>query len=428
MLSRFLFSSLLCCCLALTGALARAEITIEIVGSGAQQFPLAVTPFAGEEKLLQPITPVIRADLQRSGIVQLIDSAGVSPIPTEPEQVDAPLWQGKGADLLLIGGVTSLPGNQINVRFRLMDLAQNRQVFGIDKRASVGDSRRIGHAIADMVYEHLTGDKGVFSTRIAYVAKQGRQFELQVADADGSNPATVLSSSEPIISPAWSPDGGKLAYVSFEQKKPVVYSHTLATGQRQIIAAFRGSNSAPAWSPDGKRLAVVLTIDGNSQIYLINSDGSGLSKLSNSNAIDTEPNFSPDGRSIVFTSDRGGSPQLYQMPVSGGEAERLSFEGHYSVSPRYSPDGQTLTFIRRDDGKFRVAKMNLANRQVQILTDTDLDESPSFAPNGRMILYATEVKGRGVLAAVSSDGRIKQRLTSQGGDVREPTWAPHLKP
>jgi len=292
---------------------------------------------------------------------------------------------------------------------------------------SVKQLRAVAHRMADSIYEKLTGDIGVFSTRIAYVAKQGKRYALKVADADGFNARTAIEYTEPIISLAWSPDGTKIAYVSFENKKPVIHVQTLATGERRAIAKFRGSNSAPAWSPDGKKIAVVLSKKGGSQIFLINSDGSGLRRLTRSSSIDTEPNFSPDGKSIIFTSDRGGSPQIYRMAVAGSAsrvAERLTFEGSYNVSPQYHHDGKNFIYIHRNDSQFNVAIQSLETRQVQLLTDSAFDESPSFAPNGKIILYATEIKGRGILAAVSSDGRTRQELSTQEGDIREPAWGP----
>lgn len=402
--------------------LACAALTIEIVGGGAQQIPVAIVPFAQEAGLPQQITPVVSADLARSGLFKLVDTAGAS--PSELAQVNYADWRARGADALAVGSVNHLPDGRFEVRFRLLDVAKQAQIAGVSYTVSGAQLRLTAHRIADVIYEKLTGDAGVSSTRIAYVAKRGTRYALQVADADGANPQTVVASNEPIISPTWSADGAWLAYVSFEDKKPVVYVQSLMTGARRALANFRGSNSAPAWSPDGRRLAVVLTLMGNSQIYLINADGTGLTRLTHTDAIDTEPNFSPDGQWIIFTSDRGGGPQIYRMPVSGGAAERLSFEGSYNVSPRYSPDGKSFVFVQRNGGRFNVAIQDLATRQVQLLTDNPLDESPSFAPNGRVVLYASEVGGRGILAAVSSDGRVRQRLFAQAGDIREPAWGP----
>ena len=409
----------------LAATVAQAQLSIEITGAGANRIPVAIANFAGDTAAAQVVTATVRADLERSGLFKLIDPAGTT--LDENAQVNFADWKGRGADALAAGSVTRAPDGRMQARFRLYDTQKQVALGGAVYVTGNDQLRAAGHRIADYIYEKLTGEKGVFSTRIAYVVKSGGQFRLQIADADGQGAVTALSSTEPIISPVWSPDGSTLAYVSFEKKKPVIYVHALASGQRQVVANFKGSNSAPAWSPDGRKLAIVLSKDGNSQIYSVNADGTGVQRLTNSAGIDTEPRYSPDGGSIYFTSDRGGSPQVYRMGANGGDAQRVTFEGSYNVSPRPSPDGKSLAFISRRDGRFQLAVMDLASKQVQILTDSHKDESPSFAPNSRMILIATETGGRGVLSAVSSDGRIKQRLSIAAGDVREPAWGPFIQ-
>jgi TolB protein len=409
---------------ALVCSSAQAQLSIEITGGGANQIPIAVLRFAGEQVLPQSISDIVEADLQRSGRFRMLFAGSVNPLPTEMSQVNFADWKSRTADAMVIGSVVRLADGRFEASFRLLDVPKQTQIGGVAFTLSARQVRTTAHRIADMVYEKLTGDRGVFSTRIAYVVKQGSRYELQIADADGVGAQTALASREPIISPAWSPDGTRLAYVSFENKKPVVYVHSLVSGQRQAVANFKGSNSAPAWSSDGKQLAVVLSKDGGSQIYLIGADGSNPRRLTNSGSIDTEPFFTADGQSIYFTSDRGGSPQIYRMSQSGGEVTRVTFEGSYNVSPRVSNDGKTLVYIARDGGRFQLKSLDLASRQSQALTDGQRDESPSFAPNGKMILYATQTNNRGSLAAVSSDGRVKQRLSVQAADVREPAWGP----
>lgn len=411
---------------AAVGVSAHAQLSIEVTGAGANRIPVTIADFGGEPGLSRAITSVIRGDLERSGLFKMIEQA--QPSLTEASSIDLAAARSRGADAIAAGSIGATGDGRNEARFRLFDTNKQVQLAGAAFVTGAPQLRAAGHRIADVIYEKLTGEPGVFSTRIAYVVKAGlNRFELQIADADGQNAQAALISKEPIISPAWSPDGTRLAYVSFENKKPVIYVHSLATGKRTVAANFKGSNSAPTWSPDGRKLAVVLTKDGGSQLFTVNADGSGVSRLTSSGSIDTEPQFSPDGQHIYFTSDRGGSPQIYRVPSSGGGAQRVTFEGSYNVTPRLSPDGKSMAYVTRNGGRFQLALMDLATRQTQILTDSDKDESPSFAPNGRMILYASEVGGRGVLAAVSSDGRVKQKLSVQAGDVREPAWGPFLK-
>jgi TolB protein len=406
---------------------AHAQLTIEITGGGANQIPIAVLPFVGEAALPQSVSEIVEQDLGRSGRFRTLFVGGVNPLPAEPSQVNYADWKSRLADALVIGQARRLPDGRFEIRFRLLDVQKQAPLSGFAFTFGAAQIRLTAHRIADVVYEKLTGERGVFSTRIAYVVKQGPRFELRVADADGQGAQPILISPEPIVSPAWSPDGTRMAYVSFQHKKAVVYVQSLtASRQPAPVANYKGSNSAPAWSPDGKQLAVVLSKDGTSQVYLMNPDGSNLRRLSYSDAIDTEPFFTPDGQSIYFTSDRGGSPQIYRMPAAGGDAARVTFEGDYNVSPRVSPDGKTLAFISRMNGRFQLVVMDIESKQTQVLTDGPRDESPSFAPNGRMILYATDVDTRGVLAGVSSDGRVKQRLSVQAADVREPSWGPFV--
>ena len=418
--TRLVATALLC-----WGSLAQAQLSIEITGAGANQIPVAIADFGGDAGSGRALTTVVRGDLERSGLFKLVDTGGAA--LTESSPIDVGGWKARGADAISAGSLGRSPDGRMEARFRLYDVNRQSNLGGAAYLTATPQLRAAGHRIADYIYEKLTAERGVFSTRIAYVLKSGVRYELQIADSDGQNAQTALVSREPIISPAWSPDGSRIAYVSFENKKPIIFVHSLATGKRQVVANFKGSNSAPAWSPDGSRLAIVLTKDGSSQVYTIGAGGGSPMRLTSSAGIDTEPQFSPDGAYVYFTSDRGGSPQIYRVSASGGSPERVTFEGSYNVSPRPSPDGKSLAFIARREGRFQLAIMDLSSRQVQLLSDSYKDESPSFAPNSRMIVLATEVGGRGVLSAVSADGRIKQRLSVAAGDVREPAWGPFTK-
>ncbi len=405
---------------------AHAQMTIEITGVGSQQIPIAVAAFRSDNTLSEDLAGIIRADLTRSGLFRMIDP-GPAPID-EATRLNLAEWKSRGADDVAIGSAVRLASNRIEVRYRLYDGTKGTQIDGLAFASSGNDLRQIAHQIADRIYEALTGFKGVFATRIAYVVCYSpSHYELQIADADGANPQTALKSRESIISPTWSPDGTMLAYVSFESHRATVYVHNLTSGERRVVASYPGSNSAPAFAPDGKSLAVVLTKDGNSEIYAMGTDGSNLRRLTRDPAIDTEPVFSSDGAWIYFTSDRSGGPQIYRMPSTGGDAQRITFRGDYNISPRISPDGKTLAYISRRSDLFQVEALDLASAQELTITDTVKDESPSFAPNGRLILYATEVGGRGILALASADGRARARLSGPAGDVREPAWGPFFR-
>ena len=414
-----LFLVTLVCRLGLSGALAQQRI--DVSGVAQALLPVSVASFVSDQRARVDVAGVVHADLGRSGLFNLIHSgmavAETGPLPTE--------LRARGVDMLVSGSVSRLANGRFDVRYRLSDLVKSTTVFQRAMVVHPDDLRMAAHQIADEVFEALTGEKGIFSTRIAYVSKQGNRHVLQVADWDAENPQLALSSAEPIISPRWAPDGMRLAYVSFESRKAVVYIHNLATGERTTVADFRGSNSAPAWSPDGQQLAVALSIDGGSQIFLVSARGGGTPlRLTTSTSIDTEPVFSPDGRSVYFTSDRAGSPQIYQVGVQGGEVRRVTFNSPYSTSPRISPDGRQLAYITRRDGRYLVAVRDLANGSDTVVSDGGREEAPSFSPNGKWVMYASRFGGRDALVASSIDGRVRQQLAALSVDMREPAWGP----
>jgi len=402
-----------------------AQFRVEVSGIGLTQVPIALPAFKGEAQSIQKISAIVRADLERSGMFRTVEAAGAA--ADENTRLDVGVWRQAGADAVAAGSVTPLADGRFDVRVRLWDVVRGQDMGGQSHVVSATDLRLAAHRMADFVFEKLTGEKGVFATRIAYVTKVAQRYNLWVADSDGENAQSALASPEPIISPSWSPTASQLAYVSFESRKPVIYAHDVATGRRRLLANFRGSNSAPAWAPDGRQLVATLSRDGGSQIYAIDVNGGEARRLTQSASIDTEPTYTPDGKRVYFVSDRGGAPQIYRMSPTGGNAERVTFAGNYNISPAISPDGRWMAYISRLGGAFKLHVMDLASGNSTAITDTSADENPSFAPNSRLILYATQQQGREALMTSTLDGKIKARLTGAGGDIREPDWAPFAK-
>lgn len=403
---------------ALTPAL--AQFHVEISGVGATQIPIVLGRFRDEDRQPQSISAIVRADLERSGVFKIVDG----PAPADENGVpDYNALRAKGADAVVAGSATRLADGRVDVRFRLWDVVKGADQGGQSEPSLPADLRLSAHHISDLIYQKLTGERGIFSTRIAYVTKGAGKFTLRITDADGENIQAALIDNEPIISPAWSPDGAELAYVTFHDKKAKVTIRNVHTGATREVAAFRGSNSAPAFSPDGRRLAVTLSKDGGSHVYLMDRNGGNPTRVTESTGIDTEARFSPDGASLYFVSDRGGGPQIYRQPVGGGAAQRVTYNGAYNISPALSPDGKLLAYISRGSG-FKVMVMDLGTGDVRSVSDTNADESPSFAPNGRYIIYATKADGRDVLMTTTTDGKFKSKLLESGLDIREPVWGP----
>jgi TolB protein len=413
---------------------AQADLTIEITEGVEGALPIAVVPFGWQGPGSPPVdlAEVINADLQRSGRFKTIPPVDMLSRPTSAEEVEFKDWRALDMENLVVGQVRPQGTGGYEIRFQLFDVYKGEQLTGYTIPTTAPNLRATAHRIADLIYEKLLGVPGAFATRVAYItsvkqADGAKRIDLNIADADGYNPETIVSSSEPLLSPAWSPDGRKLAYVSFEGGQSAIYVQEVYVGQRSKVTNFKGINGAPAWSPDGRKLAMTLSKDGNPDIFVYDLATRKLRAVTRHYGIDTEPAWSPDGRHLVFTSDRGGKPQIYRVSAFGGKAERITFQNSYNARASYSPDGKLLTLVTREDGNYRIAVQDLESGVMQVLSQGSLDESPSFAPNGGMIIFASKAGYRGVLAAVSVDGRVRQRLALQEGDVREPVWSPFKK-
>jgi TolB protein len=409
-----------------------ARITIEITEGTEGTSPVAVVPFAlqGVAGQLPPvdIAAVIEANLKRSGRFSTLPRNEMLSRPSSSIEVNFKDWRLLGSDHIVIGKVQLTSRDQYLVQVQLVDVLREKQLAGFSYPVHKNAMRRLAHQISDVIYEKLTGEKGAFNTRIAYITSSGGKkptFQLYVADADGYNAQSILTSKDPVMSPSWSADGQKLSYVSFEDRRSQIYTQEVLTGKRQRISSFEGINGAPAWSPDGRRMAMTLSHKGNPDIYIYDIASRRFSQLTTNLAIDTEPAWSPDSSHILFTSDRGGKPQLYKIPVLGGKPVRVTYEGDYNARGIYSPDGKYIAMVHGRDKRYRIALLDVKTEQMTILTNGNLDESPSFAPNGRILLYATARGNTGVLSAVSVDGSSQHRLVSKDGDVREPAWSPY---
>jgi len=409
-------------------------LEIDIVGGNASALPIAVVPMPWQGSGAAPATDVaavIRADLDRSGQFRGLPVADMAEKPTTGSEVDYPTWRLLKQDYLLVGRVLDAGGGSDRVEYELFDVAKQQRLLGFAMTAPASAMRDVAHQIADAVYEKILGVRGAFWTRIAYVTATGvgrdSRYALMVADSDGYNPQTVVRSGEPLLSPAWSPDGRKLAYVSFERGNSSIYIQDISSGARELVASFRGINGAPKFSPDGNRLALTLSKSGNPEIYVMDLGSKQLHQVTDQFGIDTEPVWSPDGGSLYFTSDRGGKPQIYQVSASGGSATRITFQGSYNATATVSYDGKKIAVAQGNGNNYRIAMLDrsLGSPRWSTLSPGSLDESPSFAPNASMVIYAAREGRRGVLYAVSADARVRQRLVLADGDVREPAWGPY---
>lgn len=406
-----------------------AELRVQITQGVDAAIPITIVPFTGQASSGVAIGAVVSSDLQRSGRFQPYAESAYSERPTMPQDVDSAAWRARGQEFVVVGRIESAGSGQFQADFHVVDVVRSAVVVSYRLPFSSAEARAGAHQIADVVYKYILGQSGSFASRVAFVNVTGngtsnRQYRLQIADTDGFNPQTILSSVEPLMSPAWSPDGKQLAYVSFESKRPSIWIQNLTNGQRQKISETPGINGAPAWSPDGRRLALTLSKDGNPEIYVYSLASGLMQRLTDSPGIDTEPSWSPDGQEIVFTSDRGGKPQLYLISPAGGAAKRLTYEGHYNARGVFSPDGRSLVMVHGSGNGFRIAIMDLATHALKLLTHGPQDESPGFAPNGSMILFASRSGGRSQLSAISADGKFQQDLKVDSGMVREPAWSP----
>ncbi len=413
---------------------AQAKLTIEVTGGVEGAQPIAVVPF-GDVDGARPtvdIANVISADLARSGRFRAMPRREMVSMPHQQDAVDFREWQLLGVNNLVIGAISPADGGGFSLRWSLFDVFTGNRIASNSLRSTERGLRNAAHRIADQIYQSLTGERGVFATRLAYVTSNDRSGDsrvtLRVADADGYNPQTIVDSAEPIMSPAWSPDGKRLAYVSFEKRKPGIFIQELTTGRRERVASFDGINGSPAFSPDGRKLAMTLSKDGSPDIYVMDLASKQLTRLTDHYAIDTEPAWSPDGGHLVFTSDRGGRPQIYRVAATGGPAQRVTFEGDYNAAASYSPDGRQLVMVTRVGDQFRIVLTDANGGSRRLLSNGTLDESPSFAPNGSMVIYASQNNGRGVLSVTPIGGGSGQRLSQESGEVREPAWSPLSPP